>query len=293
MPGKTYVIPCSGIGKPTASVGRQAAYAVVEELAPEETDTLCLSLLTLGDREAVEAVAGSRIITIDGCAKDCALKNAVRAGCRPVASHRVPDYLKEHRDLKPASVLDTGEGGRKLADIIARDVASEVTSPELSAGGPAAVAPEPNRPDGAKAEPAPSKVGVISCSGEALAEGTIARTAVRLVMEKYRPDLTVSLCLPLFLAGDGGEKSFAERFPVIAVDGCEKSCARLATEKYSGPVAARIDLGALFEEWGVKEPLSRSHPGELEGSLAERVASEIVKEIDRLVAEGRVAVGRE
>ena len=38
---------------------------------------------------------------------------------------------------------------------------------------------------------------VLSCSGEEEPEGTIARNAVRLVMEKYRPGITVSLCLPL------------------------------------------------------------------------------------------------
>lgn len=129
----------------------------------------------------------------------------------------------------------------------------------------------------------PERVGVISCSGEAEPEGTIARNAVRLVMEKYRPGVTVSLCLPLYLAGDGGERQFAKAFPVIAVDGCEKACARLATEKYSGKVEDRIDIRELLEEWGVTEELSRSHPGRLEDELTERVAQEIVKKLDRLV----------
>ncbi len=45
------------------------------------------------------------------------------------------------------------------------------------------------------------KVGLIACGGEELAEGTLSRVAIRLVLEKYRPDDTVTLCLPLFLAG--------------------------------------------------------------------------------------------
>jgi uncharacterized metal-binding protein len=137
----------------------------------------------------------------------------------------------------------------------------------------------------------PTKVGVISCSGESEAEGTIARNAVRLVMEKYRPGIVVSLCLPLYMAGDGGERDFAKKVPVIAVDGCEKACARLATEKYSGNVEACIDIRDLLEEWGVADDLSRSHPGELERELAERVAGEIAKVIDSLVAEGKVSLG--
>lgn len=138
-------------------------------------------------------------------------------------------------------------------------------------------------------EAKPAKVGVISCSGESEPEGTIARNAVRLVMEKYRPGITVSLCLPLYLAGDRGERNFARVVPVIAVDGCEKACARLATEKYSGEVEDAVDIGELLRKWGVDgTQLSRSHPGELEWELADRVAREIVKKIDRLIEEGRI-----
>ncbi len=137
-------------------------------------------------------------------------------------------------------------------------------------------------------ESKPKFVGVLSCSGENEPEGTIARNAVRLVLEKYRPGITVTLCLPLYLAGDSGEREFAKIAPVIAVDGCEKACAKLSTEKYSGEVSDAIDIRALLREWGVKEQLSRSHPGELEWELIERVAQEIVKRIDFLVQKGEV-----
>lgn len=123
---KVYVIPCSGIGKPTASVGREAACLVVEDMRPERADIICLSLLTLADEDALAKVRGAAVITIEGCAKDCARKNVEAAGKPPVSSHRVHDYLKEHRDLKPESVLDVGEPGEKLAEIIAEDIAGEI-----------------------------------------------------------------------------------------------------------------------------------------------------------------------
>lgn len=137
-------------------------------------------------------------------------------------------------------------------------------------------------------EARPKYIGVLSCSGEEEPEGTIARNAVRLVMEKYRPGITVSLCLPLYLAGDEGERKFAQAVPVIAVDGCEKACAKLSTEKYSGEVRDAIDIRALLREWGVEDELSRSHPGEREWELTERVAQEIVKKIDVLLESGEV-----
>lgn len=141
-----------------------------------------------------------------------------------------------------------------------------------------------------KPEQTPEKVGVLSCSGETEPEGTITRIAVRLVMEKYRPGLVVSLCLPLYLAGDGGEREFARSVPVITVDGCGKECALRATRKYSGEVESHLELRGLLEKWGITRTLSRSHPGEFELELADRVAREIVEIVDRLIPEGSTKV---
>jgi uncharacterized metal-binding protein len=123
---KVYVIPCSGIGKATASVGRDSAYRVIEEERPDCADTICLGLLTLGDEQASGKLQEADVITIDGCAKDCARKNVEASGKPPTISHRVHDYLKEHRDLKPETVLEIGDGGRKLVEVIAEDIAEEI-----------------------------------------------------------------------------------------------------------------------------------------------------------------------
>jgi hypothetical protein len=86
-----------------------------------------------------------------------------------------------------------------------------------------------------------TKVGIVSCSGEAIAEGTISRVATRRVLETLRPDLTVTICLPLFLAGGEGERSFAKTHPTITVDGCEKQCARLGHgNRHSSRSARRL-----------------------------------------------------
>jgi hypothetical protein len=41
------IIPCSGIGKVHGLIGREATYLVIDEIAPGQTDTLCLGLLLL------------------------------------------------------------------------------------------------------------------------------------------------------------------------------------------------------------------------------------------------------
>ena len=45
------------------------------------------------------------------------------------------------------------------------------------------------------------KVGIVACSGEELPEGTVTRLAALKVLEELRPADTVTICLPLFLAG--------------------------------------------------------------------------------------------
>src|SRR3989304_1559258 len=85
-----------------------------------------------------------------------------------------------------------------------------------------------------------AKVGIVSCSGEEIPEGTISRIATRLVLDKLRLGETVTICLPLFLAGGEGERTFAKLYPTITVDGCEKRCAKIGTKKYSGKPFATI-----------------------------------------------------
>ena len=67
----------------------------------------------------------------------------------------------------------------------------------------------------------PKKVGIIACSGEEMAEGTVTRLAALKVLEELRPDDTVTICLPLFVAGGEGDRAFARFYPTIAVDGCD------------------------------------------------------------------------
>jgi uncharacterized metal-binding protein len=127
------------------------------------------------------------------------------------------------------------------------------------------------------------KVGLIACSGEEMPEGTVTRQAVRRVLEALRPDDTVTLCLPLFLAGGEGERAFARNFPTIAVDGCAKRCAALATEKYSARPALSIvvtEIGNTMKlgELGTARRLSESGK-----RLAEAVAGQIAGAAGRIL----------
>lgn len=121
------------------------------------------------------------------------------------------------------------------------------------------------------------KVGIVACSGEELAEGTVTRLAALKVLEQLRPAETVTICLPLFLAGGEGDRTFAKFYPTIAVDGCELRCAARATEMYSSKPAASVMVRDLVAEKALDQPdgKRRLNPAGLQAveATAERVAS--------------------
>ncbi|HLO33659.1 MAG TPA: putative zinc-binding protein [Anaerolineales bacterium] len=92
------------------------------------------------------------------------------------------------------------------------------------------------------------KVGIVACSGEELAEGTVTRLAALKVLEQLRPGDTVTICLPLFLAGGEGDRAFARFYPTIAIDGCEKRCAARGTEMYSGKPVGQVLVTDVISE---------------------------------------------
>lgn len=128
------------------------------------------------------------------------------------------------------------------------------------------------------------KIGVVSCSGEDCLGGTISRLATRKMLDEVRPDATVTICLPLFLAGGVEERGFAEKFPTISVDGCSKACAKRATEKYSGKVSAAIDVTDLIgKEVAESGALSIRNLTDEHKAMVEKVVSEITAKFDEVL----------
>ena len=136
------------------------------------------------------------------------------------------------------------------------------------------------------AEMQEKKVGIISCSGEECVEGTISRVATRLVLEKLRPDQTVTICLPLFLAGGREERGFARDYPTITVDGCDKMCAKVATERYSGKPASSIVVTDLTRSWQCPKLSSRRKLNEEALTVAKKVADRLAEEVDEALKQG-------
>lgn len=128
------------------------------------------------------------------------------------------------------------------------------------------------------------KVGIVACSGEELAEGTVTRLAALKVLHETRPGKTVTICLPLFLAGGEGDRAFARFHPTITVDGCDLRCAARGTEMYSAKPTASIVVSDLVAEHGL---------GRIEGcrqlntagkKAVDLTAQRITELVDRILA---------
>jgi uncharacterized metal-binding protein len=124
MTERVCIVPCSGIGKTFGSVTREAAYLVTEDLRPETTQIVPLSLLVLGDADARSIIESAPVIALDGCKLACASVNVRQAGGQVARAYAVLDFFRQHRDLKPQGIAELNEGGQQLAQALAEEVAA-------------------------------------------------------------------------------------------------------------------------------------------------------------------------
>jgi uncharacterized metal-binding protein len=123
---KVPVAACSGIGKSLGAVAREAAFILAEDLRPDTTKIVALSLLVMGDEQAKREVAGGEAVAIDGCKLECAAKGLVSSGAARVHKVAAFDVIRRHRGLKPEGVCDLNEDGLKLARATADEAAKIV-----------------------------------------------------------------------------------------------------------------------------------------------------------------------
>jgi uncharacterized metal-binding protein len=126
LPRKVVIIPCSGIGKTYGSVSREAAYEVIEDLRPDDTQLVALSLLVLGDEASRGILAGNPAVTVDGCKLACATKMVQESGGQVVKDFAVLEVYRRYRQFKPQGIATLNEGGFELAHALADEIAEEV-----------------------------------------------------------------------------------------------------------------------------------------------------------------------
>ena len=134
---RVIIVPCSGIGKTYGTVSREAAYMLTEDIRPDDTQLVALSMLVLGDETARAAVAANPAVTIDGCKLACATKMVKESGGEVVQDFAVLDVYRRYKQFKPQGIAELNEGGQKLAEALAQEIASVVDTliPEETEGG--------------------------------------------------------------------------------------------------------------------------------------------------------------
>ena len=125
---KVVIVPCSGIGKTYGSVSREAAYCLTEDLRPEQTELVALSLLVLGDPAARAVLADNPALTIDGCKLACATKMVKESGGTVAHNFAVLDVYRRYKQFKPQGISELNQGGIQLAQALADEIASAIDS---------------------------------------------------------------------------------------------------------------------------------------------------------------------
>lgn len=119
---KRLIVPCSGIGKALGAVTREVLQHLPDSKNQHDYTTICLPLLMTDDEESKQTVLNSEVYTIDGCSKKCASVLVRHVGGTPEMEILTAKVLAEHRDHKPDTVLDIGDGGQLLAKDIAKTI---------------------------------------------------------------------------------------------------------------------------------------------------------------------------
>jgi uncharacterized metal-binding protein len=131
------------------------------------------------------------------------------------------------------------------------------------------------------------KVGIVACSGEEIAEGTVSRLAALKVLHELKRGKTVTICLPLFLAGGEGDRTFAKFYPTITIDGCHLKCAAHGTETYSAKPAASIVVSELAAEHGISGIQGRRCLNEAGRRAVEITAERLAELVDQVLGKNR------
>lgn len=120
---RVIIVPCSGIGKAYGTVGREAAYDLVEDLRPGRAEIVALSLLVLGDEDALARLQAAPAIAVDGCKLACASKMVAESGGRVAYEANVLDTFRRYRHLRPKGIAELNPEGQELARKLAEELA--------------------------------------------------------------------------------------------------------------------------------------------------------------------------
>ncbi len=133
-----------------------------------------------------------------------------------------------------------------------------------------------------KQETQGKKVVVMACSGIGKVYGAVARETVYELVERLRPEIAVTTCLPLLVIGDPDAKKLVSDHPVITIDGCPKSCSAKSVEALGGKVARSYQAIKFYTAHKELKPGGIAELDEAGRRLAAVAAEELAAVVDEL-----------
>ncbi len=136
-----------------------------------------------------------------------------------------------------------------------------------------------------KQEMQDKKVVVLACSGIGKVYGAVARETVYELVERLRPGMAVTTCLPLLVIAAPDAKQLVTDHPVITIDGCPKSCSEKSVKALGGNVAKSYQAINFYKAHKELKPGGIAELDEAGRKLAAVAAEELAPVVDDLVAE--------
>ena len=133
-----------------------------------------------------------------------------------------------------------------------------------------------------------NKVGLVSCCGIELTVGSLARLITLKVLNELRPRQTVTMCLPLFLAGNEEERNFPDETPTITIDGCERLCAFRTLKIFGADSVKQIVVSEILKEYDVSAPCSHNILDPDSENMVSIIGDLIATEVDKILKQQAV-----
>ncbi len=128
------------------------------------------------------------------------------------------------------------------------------------------------------------KVVVLPCSGIGKVFGALARETMYELLERVRPGMVATTCLPLLVIKDREAVALVMGNPVITIDGCPKDCAKKSVEALGKAVDKTFEAIKFYKEHKELKPEGIAEVNETGRKLAAGAAEELAKEVDKFVA---------
>ena len=132
-----------------------------------------------------------------------------------------------------------------------------------------------------------NKVVVLPCSGIGKVYGAVARETTYELMERVRPGVVVTTCLPLLVIEDPDAKQLVSENPVITIDGCPKSCAQKSVEAQGVKPARTYQAIGFYKAHKELKPGGIAELDENGRKLAALAADELAQVVDELAGGGQ------